>query len=438
MITISHFQERRKKLFEKMVDNSIALLPASAPQYRNADTEYPFRQESHFHYLTGFDESFAIAVLIKKQGKTKFILLCQDRDPAAEQWTGTRAGIKGACEIYGADEAYSISETALRFPLLFIGLNTIYYLVSSNPAFDRKLFSWMDALRKKVRGEQAIPQRFMDLHPILDEMRLIKSAEEIAVLRKVCDISAQAHIEAMSRCAVGMHEYTLEAILLHAFCSQGCKDVAYPSIVASGENACTLHYTRNNAPIKNNELVLIDAGAEYESYAADITRTFPANGKFTKEQQAIYEIVLAAQTEAISSVTPGLLWETLQQKIVKILVTGLSDLKILKGNVDTLIEEKAYQPFYMHNSGHWLGMDVHDVGHYKVGGASRPLQSGMVFTVEPGLYLSKNNPLVPEAYQGIGIRIEDDILVTAVGKEVLTEKAPKSIQEIEGLMRKAQ
>lgn len=435
MIALSHYQARRQRFFDHMMDNSMALLSAAPVQYRNSDTEYPYRQESHFHYLTGFDESYAIAVIIKKQGKMRFILFCQDRDEAAEQWTGARAGVKGAVETYGADEAYSISETALRFPDIFLGISTVYYLISTHPAFDKKLFTWINALRAKTRSSMSTPFRFVDLRVPLDEIRLIKTAEEIEAMQTACEISARAHIQAMKRCRVGMHEYDLEGVLLREFYRKGSRYPAYPSIIAGGENACTLHYTKNNALLNDNELVLIDAGAEYDYYASDITRTFPVNGKFTAEQQAIYELVLAAQLAGLECIRPNITWDEIQKQIIQVLVTGLVDLKILRGDVKTLIEAKEYFPFYMHNSGHWLGMDVHDVGDYKTGDHWRKLVPGMVFTVEPGLYLSRNNTKIPEKYRGIGIRIEDDVLVTEQGKTILTELAPKTVADIEKTMK---
>lgn len=435
MIASSHFQERRQRFFSHMIDNSMALLSAAPVQYRNSDTEYPYRQESYFHYLTGFDESYAIAVMIKQQGKERYVLFCQDRDEAAEQWTGPRAGIKGAVETFGADEAYPISEAATRFPDIFFGINTIYYLISTHPAFDKKLFTWINALRTKTRSGVATPFRFIDLRVPLGEMRVIKTAEEIDAMKMACDISARAHIQAMKHCRIGMHEYDLEGILLREFYKKGSRYPAYPSIVAGGNNACILHYTKNDALLNDGDLVLIDAGAEFDYYASDITRTFPVNGKFTAEQQAIYELVLASQTAALECIAPNVTWDVLQKQIIEVLVTGLVDLKILKGQVNALIEEKAYLPFYMHNSGHWLGMDVHDVGDYRMGDHWRTLVPGLVFTVEPGLYLSHDNKKVPEKFRGIGVRIEDNVLVTEQGKTILTELAPKTVAEIEKTMK---
>ncbi|MBN9287673.1 MAG: Xaa-Pro aminopeptidase [Gammaproteobacteria bacterium 39-13] len=426
---------RREKIFQQMPDNSIALLTSAEIKYRNSDTEYPYRQDSHFYYLTGFDECESLAVLLKKKGQNHFILFCQDRDPQAEQWTGVRVGVNDALEIYGADEAYPIGEASKRMPELLAGTTIIYFLVNNSPEFDKKVFSWVKALGKKIRSGITTPRQFVDFRQIVDEARLIKSQDELQLMRKACSLSADAHVHAMKHCQVGMYEYELEAILLKEFYRHGSRFPAYSSIVATGDNACTLHYTRNDKMIKEKDLVLIDAGAEYHHYAADITRTFPANGKFTKEQQAIYELVLAAQQSAIQQIAPEVPWNKAQETILHILVQGLIDLKILKGSVATLLEEKAYLPFYMHNSGHWLGMDVHDVGEYRVQGNWRPLKPGMVFTVEPGLYISADNMSVAEQWRGIGVRIEDDIVVTEQGYEVLTEGVPKSVHEIEKLMK---
>ncbi|MCS5712567.1 aminopeptidase P N-terminal domain-containing protein [Candidatus Berkiella aquae] len=434
MLSQSSFKARRQKVFAQMHDNSIAVLSAAPLQHRNSDTEQPFRQDSYFYYLTGFDETFAIAVLLKQAGKEKFILFCQERDPSAEQWTGSRAGIHGAMEHYGADEAYSISEASLRFNALFADIQTIYFLINNNPAFDKKLLSWVETQRQKARKGVDAPSKFIDLRLILDEMRLFKTKEEIAILSQTCELSAHAHVQAMKNCKVGMYEYEVEAILLYEFYRKGSRHVAYPCIVAAGNNACVLHYTRNNSLINDNELVLVDAGAELQGYAADITRTFPANGRFTKEQQAIYELVLASQMAAIEAITPQATWDQMQNTILQVLVQGLVDLGLLRGDVATLIEEKAYLPFYMHNSGHWLGLDVHDVGHYKVNAGWRKLEKGMVFTVEPGLYIAHDNQQVAEKWRGIGVRIEDDIFIDDE-VVVLTKDVPKTVEEITKIMQ---
>jgi len=427
---LSHFQAIRKSIFDKMHNNSILLLAAAPTCYRNGDAEYPYRQESTFYYLTGFEESDAIVALIKQGNRHQFILFCQEKDPALEQWTGARAGVIDACKVFGADEAFSIKEVEKKLPDLLNGLETIYYLIDAQPAFEKIVFSALKTLRHKVRQGET-PYQFIDVRAIVNELRLIKTPQEVAWIRTACEISVEGHQQAMTHCRPGMHEYALEGVLLEAFYKRGARNVAYTSIVAGGNNACTLHYTRNNAPLKDNTLVLIDAGAEYQGYAADITRTFPVNGKFTPAQQAIYELVLAAQQAAIATIAPGLAWDNIQKTLLTVLVQGLVDLKILQGNVATLIEEKAYLPFYMHSSGHWLGLDVHDVGSYQYQGSARTLSPGMVLTIEPGLYLSENLPNLAPQWQGIGVRIEDDICVTPAGHDVLTQGLPKTVKELE-------
>ncbi|MBS0287202.1 MAG: Xaa-Pro aminopeptidase [Proteobacteria bacterium] len=435
-MTLASCKVRRDELFNKMADNSVALLKAAPIFHRNSDTEFPFRQDSHFYYLTAFNETEAIALLSKKAGKNTFILFCQEKDPLIERWTGKRVGQKDACDIYGADEAYPVSELDNKMPGFLANANAIYYLTGIDTHFDNQIFSWVERLRKKVRQGLNAPHQFIDLRQFIDEQRLIKSSDELKYMQKAASISAKAHSKAMSQCKIGMYEYQLEAVLLYEFYAQGSRSPAYPCIVATGNNACTLHYTQNNAVIKEGDLVLIDAGAEFEGYAADITRTFPANGKFTASQQAIYELVLATQEAAILQAKPGMTWDSMQNAILKVMVQGLVDLKILQGQVQTLIEEKAYLPFYMHNSGHWLGMDVHDVGEYKIAGIWRKLSSGMVFTIEPGIYISRENTTVDEKWRGIGVRIEDDIVITDSGCDILTKELVKTPQEIEKLMQK--
>ena len=426
---LSDFQGRRQKIFNNMPENSIAIVQSANVQHRNNDTEFPFRQDSYFYYLTGFDESSAMAVLIKNQSKTQFLLFCLPKDPQAEQWTGGRAGVKGAKAQFGADEAYPITELTEKMLTLLAGLDHIYYLMGHHRSLDQNIITWLDHFRQKKRSNEIFPSQLLDLRNLFDESRLIKSPEEISQIKKACDISVNAHIQAMQQCKDGMNESELEGILLYQFLKQGARQVAYPCIVAGGNNACTLHYTKNDSALKKGDLVLIDAGAEYQYYASDITRTFPVGGEFTPAQKAIYELVLASQMAAIEQIKPELPFEDIQKIILKVLVKGLVDLNILKGDVDKLIQEKAYLPYYMHNSGHWLGLDVHDVGNYG------SLKAGMVLTVEPGLYLSSQNTSLPEAYRGIGIRIEDDVLVTENGCEVLTQALPKTVNEIEQLCR---
>lgn len=424
------FQNRRKALFSKMKDNSIAIITSAQHIYRNSDTEFPFRQNSYFYYLTGFDEANAIALFVKKQNQTQFILLCQENDLEAEKWTGPRWGLQEAKKRFGADETYAITTQDAQIPRLMENTLTVYQLLDSNASLQKKILSWVKKLKHKVRQGIEAPCEFYDLSKLLNEQRLIKSIEEMKLIQKACDISVQAHINAMKNCRVGMHEYELEAMLLQTFYQLGSRYPAYPCIVAAGANACILHYTRNDNKVVENDLVLIDAGAEYDFYAADITRTFPANGKFTQEQQAIYELVLDAQLAAIDCARAGVPWNKMQQSILTVLVEGLVSLKILQGKTQDLIEQKAYIPFYMHNSGHWLGMDVHDVGDYRVQGQWRDLEPGMVLTIEPGIYIAKNNMQVAEKWRGIGVRIEDDVLITKDKPQVLTQNVPKHIEDI--------
>lgn len=429
------FQAKRDAVFSRLPKNALAILASAPIQYRNSDTDHLFRQDSYFYYLTGLEESYAILALMKTDQGNRTVLFCQERNEAEERWHGPRVGVQGAKEILGVDEAFPISEAALRFPGVFHDIEQIFYLVGIHPGFEKKLFSWINALRKQNRKGTTVPHRYVDLRHILDEQRIIKSPDELACIRKACDVTASAHLQAMQIAAPDLYEYSLEAELLHCFYKHGSRHVAYNPIVATGSNACILHYVANKAKLEAGQLVLIDAGCEIGNYAADVTRTFPVDGQFSKAQQALYDIVLDAQEAAIKCIQPGVTWDTMQSEILKTLVTGLVDLGILTGDRDTLIQEEAYKPFYMHSSGHWMGLDVHDVGNYKVQKEWRPLAPGMVFTVEPGLYIDADNMNVPEKYRGIGIRIEDDVLVTETGHDVLTSAAPKSVSEIEKAMK---
>jgi len=425
-----NYQARRESLFQKMHDNSLALISSATIQHRNGDAEHLFRQDSYFSYLTGFEESFAIAAFLKINQVNHYIIFCQDKDPERERWAGHRLGVQGAQFKLGADHAYSIVEASIKVPQLFKGVQTLYYLVGSHPAFEGKLFSWIQNLRQMQRQGISPPEKYVDLRVLLDESRLVKDQAEIALMRKAADITIDGHRRAMQAAKPGLYEYHLEAELRYAFCQGGSRSAAYNSIVASGSNACILHYVDNNCELKDKELVLIDAGAEYENYAADVTRTFPVNGQFTAEQQAIYELVLASQLKAIEAIKPGVTWDVMQKIIIEVLVTGLVDLRILKGDISNLIEQEAYKSFYMHNSGHWLGLDVHDTGHYKIHNKWRPLKENMVLTVEPGIYIDQDNESVPEKWRGIGVRIEDDVVVTESGVDVLTDALPKTVNDI--------
>lgn len=434
MISPQEYQTRRNKLAQKLPEGSIAIIPAAHEALRNGDAHYRFRQDSNFYYLTGFNEPDALLVLITG-ANPQSILFNRRRNPAEEQWTGKRLGQDGALAELGMHAAFPIESVAEELPKLFNGKTAVYYALARNPAMEKTIMRALVALKDQVRRGVKVPDQLCDLEPVLGEMRLFKSDAELDLMRQAASISVKAHEQAMRRCKHLEHEYQLEAELIYEFSRHGCRSVAYDPIVGCGENACVLHYTENNKPLDQHSLVLIDAGGEYENYAADITRTFPINGKFSPEQKSIYELVLKAQKAGIAAVKPGLPWNAVQQIMVRILTEGLCALGILQGDADELVAREAYKPFYMHNSGHWLGLDVHDCGVYKINGEWRPLEPGMVLTVEPGLYISSNTPGVDKRWWGIGVRIEDDVAVTKTGHEVLTAALPVDVHEIEALMR---
>ncbi|MEE8056828.1 MAG: Xaa-Pro aminopeptidase [Pseudomonadales bacterium] len=436
-ISKKEFARRRKNLIAQMEADSIAIVPAARELIRNRDVEYPFRQDSDFYYLTGFAEPDAVLVLLpgRKHGQT--VLFCRDRDPTMELWNGYRAGPEGACEDYGADDAFPISDIDDILPGLIEGRERVYYAMGRHSEFDRKVMQWVNVIRSKMRSGAHPPGEFLDLNHLLHDMRLYKSAAEIRVMRRAGKISAGAHIRAMQRCKPGVYEYQLEAEIQHEFGRNGARFCAYSSIVGAGENGCILHYTENTDIIKEGDLVLIDAGCELEHYAADITRTFPANGQFSKEQKALYELVLKSQLAAIKTIKPGNHWNQPHDATVKVITKGLVALGLLKGSVSKLIKKEAYKAFYMHRAGHWLGMDVHDVGDYKVGDEWRVLEEGMALTVEPGIYIAPDDTKVAKKWRGIGIRIEDDVVVTKDGCEVLSSGVPKTVKAIEALMAKS-
>lgn len=435
MINMSEYAKRRKELMKFVAPSSIVIVPSANEIFRNGDTHYSFRQNSDFYYLTGFNEPEAIAVLVPRNKNIDYILFNRVRDKTREIWDGPRAGQEGAKEIYGADESYPFEDFAAKLPELLVDCETIYYPVGKNPALDHLITSSINLLRAKVRGGVRSPLAIVDVAQLLSEMRLIKSKAEIAVMQKAADISVAAHERAMQACKPGMYEYQLEAELMQEFLNQGARYTAYGSIVGAGKNSCVLHYVANNEKINNGDMVLIDAGCEFENYASDITRTFPANGKFSSEQRAIYDLVLEAQLAAIKEVKPGAAFTKPQDVVVKIITQGLVDLGILKGRVSDLIEQKAYFDFYMHRSGHWLGLDVHDVGTYGVGDKWRNLESGMALTVEPGIYISESIKGVHKRWHNIGVRIEDDVVVTDSGNHVLTKKLVKKANDVEALMK---
>jgi Xaa-Pro aminopeptidase len=428
-------KQRRLRLFAEMQPSSIAILPGAQTQWRNSDTEYPFRQSSSFYYLTGFCEPDAVAVLSKdKAGQTEYILFCKVSHPEEEIWTGPRIGIKGAREIYGANRSFDIEELNERMPELIANNSQFFYTLAQDAAFDKKMLVWVREISAKTRKSGSVPKSWVDIKSVLDRLRLKKSSYEIGLMQKAASISANAHLELMKKCRPGIFEYQLEAEFLYYCHSKGVREMAYNSIVGGGNNACVLHYNQNDQELKAGDLVLVDAGCEYQYYAADITRTFPVSGKFTDQQRAIYELVLKSQMTAINLIRPGVAWDALQAVIVEIITKGLLELGLLKGELSTLLEKKAYQPFYMHSSGHWLGIDVHDVGEYKVNGKPILFEPGMVLTVEPGIYIAGNQNNIDKVWWGIGVRIEDDVLVTETGHEVLSKEVPKTVAEIEAVM----
>ena len=430
----TEFARRRKRLMKMMGEGAIAILPTAPERTRNRDVEWPFRPDSDFHYLTGFPEPEAVAVLIPGRKPAEYVLFCRERDPQMETWNGRRAGLEGAREHYGADDAFPISDIDDILPGLLENRERVFYSMGSDTEFDRRVMEWINRLRKQSRAGVHAPGEFVALDHLLHDMRLYKSAAEVGAMRKAAKISAVAHCRAMRTCRPGMGEYQIEAELLHEFMQAGARHTAYPSIVAGGGNGCILHYTENSARLGDGDLLLIDAGCEYEYYAADITRTFPVNGRFSKAQRELYEVVLEANEAAIAQVKPGNHWNQPHEAAVEVLTRGLRELGLLKGALKTLIEKESYRQFYMHRTGHWLGMDVHDVGDYKVGDQWRVLEPGMVLTIEPGLYVPAGSKGVAKKWWDIGIRIEDDVLVTKTGHEVLTRDVPKAPAEIEALM----
>jgi Xaa-Pro aminopeptidase len=427
------FAKRRKQLMRMMGDGAIAILPAAPQHIRNRDAEYPYRQDSDFHYLSGFPEPEAVIVLTPGRKHGEYILFCRERDALMETWNGRRAGPEGACELYGADDAFPIGDIDDILPGLLEHRERVYYTMGFSTEFDQRVMGWVNQIRRKVRAGSRTPDEFISLEHLLHDMRLYKSGAELKALRSAMAISATAHQRAMRMCRPGLMEYEVEAEYLYEFRKHGAVP-AYSPIVGGGANGCILHYVENNMPLNDGELLLIDAGAEVECYAADITRTFPVNGRFSKPQRAIYEVVLAAQQAAIAKIKPGNHWNDPHDAAVRVLTEGLVELGLLKGKVRQLIKDQEFRRFYMHRTGHWLGMDVHDVGDYKVGGEWRVLEPGMVMTVEPGLYIPAGSKGVAKKWWNIGVRIEDDVLVTPKGCEVLTIATPKSVEAIEKLM----
>ncbi|MGO3345361.1 MAG: aminopeptidase P N-terminal domain-containing protein [Marinomonas sp.] len=424
------YQARRERLIQSLPENTVAIVRAGDLCTRNNDCEYEFRPDSSFFYLTGFPEPSAY-VLIGKKAETTLVSL--PKDPEKEQWEGFRYGVEGAISTFGVTDAVPLGELSQAALGLLDGAYNVAFLFADEP-LRQQILQWRDQLTARARAGAVPPTQLIDLASTISEMRLRKDAEEIALMEKAAQISVEAHKQAMLTVRPGMKEYELEAELNYVFMKSGARQPAYNNIVASGSNACVLHYINNDDTINEGDLILIDAGAEYHCYAGDITRTFPASGKFTKPQADLYQVVLDAHTAGLKELTVGAPYEACHNVAVKTLTQGLMTLGLLVGELDSLIESKAYRDFYMHNTGHWLGLDVHDCGAYRVDGQSRPLEAGMVLTIEPGLYVSLDNHQVDEKWRGIGIRIEDDILIRAEGPYILTHGLPREIDEIEAFM----
>lgn len=425
------YRQRREKLAAAM-RGGVAIMPTAPERTRTRDSHYPYRFDSYFYYLTGFREPDAVLVIVAGE-KARSILFCRDRDPERETWDGFRYGPEAARAVFGVDEAHPIGDLDKLMPDFLADRGAIHCPLGADPTWDVRITGWINQVRARTRSGVTAPSELKDVYAALDEMRLIKGPEEIAVMRRAATITAGAHRRAMRATRPGRFEHQIEAELLHEFRLHGSQAPAYAPIVAGGERACVLHYVQNDGVLKDGELLLIDAGCELDGYAADLTRTFPVNGRFSPAQREIYQLVLAAQAAAIAEVKPGNLWDAPHRAAVKVLAQGLIDLKLIKEGLEQAIETETYRKFYMHRTGHWLGLDVHDAGDYKRGGEWRALAPGMVLTVEPGCYI-RGGEDVPARFAGIGVRIEDDVLVTDAGAEVLTRDAPKSIPDIEALV----
>lgn len=428
---------RLNEFMEKLPAGSVAVIPGAREVRRNADTDFEFRQDSDFYFLTGVNEPDCVAVIAPSHPSHRYILFVRPRRREEEIWTGVRTGVEGAVRDYGADAAYDIARLDEVLPRYLGDAETLCYRFGLHDHFDQRIIATIRRLREMVRSGVYGPGTIVDPSLILHEMRLRKTEPELASMRRAASISAAGHIAAMQECRPGMHEYELEAIIEYTFRRQGATSPAYPSIVGSGFNSTILHYNTNQDQIRDGDLVLIDAGAEFECFAGDITRTFPANGRFTRAQQAVYEAVLQANEEVIRMVRPGISFMSLHEQAVRLLAAALVDLGLLAGTPSEVVENGAYRKFFMHRTGHWLGMDVHDVGRYHTGDEWRTLEPGMVFTVEPGLYIAAGTEGVDEEYFNIGVRIEDDVVVTPTGAEVITSAVPKDVAGIQKLMARS-
>jgi len=433
-MTINEFKRRRKQLMQMMGKDSIAILPSARVKARNSDVNFDFRPDSDFYYMSGFPEPEAVVVLIPGRSQGQYILFCREKHPEKELWDGAREGQEGAVENFAADDSFPIEDLDEILPRMIEQVSRVFYAMGCDKKLDERMSDWMTQLRAGARQGKQSPLEFIALDHYLHDLRLYKSRSEISNMRKAAKISAMAHRRLMKECKPGIYEYQLEAAFVHESSMRGARQQAYPSIVGGGNNGCVLHYIDNKDKLIDGDLVLVDAGCELDCYASDITRTYPVNGKFNDAQKILYNLVLKAQEKAIEQVKPGKHWNDPHDAAVKVLAKGLVDLGLIKGTLQKCLETESYKRFYMHKTGHWLGMDVHDVGGYKIDGHWRLLEAGMILTIEPGLYIPLGSKGIAKKWQGIGIRIEDDVVVTKDGYDILSKDTPKTVDEIEKIM----
>jgi Xaa-Pro aminopeptidase len=433
VIKQKEYARRRRQLMRMAGADSIVILQAAPPRIRNNDVHYPYRQDSDFLYLTGFREHGALLVMIPGEGGGRSILFCRERDPEREMWDGPMTGLEAAVSDFGMDEAFDIGEMETRLRELLHDRDRIYHDLGRDPLFDQRLIGWLNDFRGEARKTFHAPEEIHALDHMLHDMRVYKSREELAAMRRAAKVAIEAHEESMRSCRPGMNEAEIHAALVQVLIRRHCEP-SYLPIVGGGPNACVLHYIANRDELRDGDLLLIDAGAEYDGYASDITRTFPINGKFSPEQRDLYEVVLAAQTAALGKARAGNQWQEVHDAAVRTATEGMIDLGILKNGLEEEIESKGYRKFYIHNTGHWLGLDVHDVGEYTIDGHSRELEPGMVMTIEPGIYIGPEAKKVRACWRGLGIRIEDNVVITRDEPQVLTAGLAKTPGEIEDLM----
>jgi Xaa-Pro aminopeptidase len=433
MIKPSEFARRRKQLMRMADEDAILILPSAPERIRSKDTTYPYRQDSDFWYLTGFAEPEAVLVMVPGRKHGECLMFCRERDAEREAWDGPRAGPEGAVSALGMDDAFPIDDLDDILPGLLEGRTRVYYHFGRDTDFDLKLIGWLNRVRAQMRLGAEPPHEFLELGHLLHELRLFKSPAEVKLMQQACDIASRAQLAAMRATRAGAHEYEIEAALQFEYRRSNAV-AAYEPIVGAGANGCVLHYRANDALLRAGDLLLVDAGAEYALYASDITRTWPVDGRYSKEQRALYQLVLDAQAAAMAHARPGRPWIAGHDAAVAVLTEGLLSLGLLKGSLKQALANGDYKRFYMHKTGHWIGLDVHDVGEYKVAGAFRELEPGMAFTIEPGLYVAPGSKGVAEKWQGIGIRIEDDVLITRDGHRVLTDGVPKAVEAVEAVL----